>query len=103
MCSTDASPRTNISRADYTIADMAVFPWYGGLVKGWSYGAAEFLSVQEYRNVQRWTDVVLARPAVKRGRMVNRTSGDPAEQLRERHDASDFRTKTQDWLVGQQA
>ena len=92
-----------LAGADYTIADMAVFPWYGGLVKGWSYGAAEFLSVQEYPNVQRWADVVLARPAVKRGRMVNRTSGDPSEQLRERHDASDFRTKTQDRLVGQQA
>ncbi len=92
-----------LAGADYSIADMAVFPWYGGLVKGWSYGAAEFLSVQEYPNVQRWADVVLARPAVKRGRMVNRTSGDPSEQLRERHDASDFRTKTQDRLVGQQA
>ena len=92
-----------LAGAEYTIADMAVFPWYGGLAKGWSYGAAEFLSVQEYRNVQRWADVVLARPAVKRGRMVNRTSGDPSEQLRERHDASDFRTKTQDRLVGQQA
>jgi GST-like protein len=81
---------------DYTIADMAVFPWYGGLVKGWSYGAAEFLSVQEYRNVQRWADAILARPAVKRGRMVNRMSGEPSEQLRERHEASDFESKTQD-------
>ena len=81
---------------EYTIADIAVFPWYGGLVKGWSYGAAEFLSVQDYRNVQRWADTILARPAVKRGRMVNRLSGDPSEQLRERHDASDFETKTQD-------
>ena len=76
----------------YTIADMAIWPWYGGLVKGWSYGAAEFLSVQEYRNVLRWADQVFARPAVKRGRIVNRTSGAPSEQLRERHDARDFDT-----------
>ncbi len=80
----------------YSIADIAVFPWYGGLVKGWSYGAAEFLSVGDYRHVQRWADLIYARPAVKRGRMVNRTSGEPAEQLRERHDASDFETNTQD-------
>jgi len=86
---------------DYTIADIAVFPWYGGLAKGLAYGAAEFLSVQDYRNVQRWADAILARPAVKRGRMVNRTSGDPAEQLRERHDASDFDTKTQDKIAGE--
>jgi GST-like protein len=77
----------------YTIADIAAFPWYGGLVKGWLYGAAEFLSVQDYHHVQRWADVVLARPAVKRGRRVNRTFGDPAEQLAERHDASDFNVK----------
>jgi GST-like protein len=81
---------------DYTIADIAAFPWYGGLAKGLLYGAAEFLSVQDYKNVQRWADAILERPAVKRGRMVNRVSGDPAEQLRERHDASDFDTKTQD-------
>src|ERR1700758_4264217 len=87
----------------YTIADMAVFPWYGGLVEGWSYGAAEFLSVQDYKNVQRWADTVLARPAVKRGRIVNRMSGDPSEQLRERHDASDFDTKAQDKLEGAQS
>jgi GST-like protein len=78
---------------------MAVFPWYGGLVKGWAYGAAEFLSVQDYRNVHRWADAVLARPAVKRGRMVNRTSGDPSEQLRERHAHSDFDTHTQNRLA----
>src|SRR5580658_5017246 len=90
-----------LAGADYTIADMAVFPWYGGLAKGWQYGAAEFLSVQDYRNVQRWADAILARPTVKRGRMVNRTSGDPSEQLRERHDASDFETRTQDKLAGQ--
>ncbi|MCM0036439.1 MAG: glutathione-dependent disulfide-bond oxidoreductase [Burkholderiaceae bacterium] len=80
----------------YTIADIAVFPWYGGLVKGWLYGAAEFLSVQDYKHVQRWAETVYSRPAVKRGRMVNRMHGEPAEQLRERHDASDFDTKTQD-------
>jgi GST-like protein len=84
----------------YTIADIAVFPWYGGLVKGWAYGAAEFLSVQDYRNVQRWADAVFARPAVKRGRMVNRTTGEPSEQLRERHDAGDFETRTQDKIAG---
>jgi GST-like protein len=84
---------------DYTIADMAVWPWYGGLAKGRSYNnAAEFLSVHEYKNVQRWADAIDARPAVSRGRMVNRMSGDPAFQLRERHDASDFETKTQDKL-----
>ncbi|MBL8264788.1 glutathione-dependent disulfide-bond oxidoreductase [Steroidobacter sp.] len=81
---------------EYTIADIAVFPWYGGLVKGWMYGAGEFLSVHEYKNALRWADTLLARPAVVRGRMVNRTSGDPAGQLHERHDASDFETKTQD-------
>ncbi len=88
---------------DYSIADMAVFPWYGGLVKGWAYNASEFLSVQEYSNVQRWADAVLSRPAVQRGRMVNRTFGDPSTQLHERHDASDFETKTQDKLVGAQS
>ena len=86
--------------ADYTIADIAAFPWYGGLAKGWQYGAAEFLSVQDYKNVQRWADAILARTAVERGRMVNRVSGDPSKQLRERHDASDFETKTQDQLAG---
>src|SRR6266481_4427995 len=84
---------------DYTIADMAIFPWYGGLVKFGQYGAAEFLSVQEYKNVQRWADQLYARPAVKRGRMVNRTAGEPASQLHERHDSSDFETKTQDKLA----
>ncbi|MBZ9848874.1 glutathione-dependent disulfide-bond oxidoreductase [Mesorhizobium sp. CA14] len=84
---------------DYTIADIAVWPWYGGLAKGRSYtNSAEFLSVHEYKNVQRWADAIDARPAVSRGRMVNRMSGDPAFQLRERHDASDFETKTQDKL-----
>jgi GST-like protein len=84
--------------ADYTIADMAVWPWYGALVKGLIYDAGEFLQVQGYKNVMRWTDQIGARPAVKRGRMVNRVMGDPASQLHERHDASDFATKTQDKL-----
>jgi GST-like protein len=88
---------------EYTIADMAIWPWYGGLVKGWQYGAAEFLSVHEYKNVIRWADQIYARPAVKRGIKVNRTSGDPANQLHERHDASDFDTKTQDKLAGAKA
>jgi GST-like protein len=81
---------------EYSIADIAVWPWYGGLVKGLLYGGGEFLSVQDYKNVQRWTDQIAKRPAVKRGRIVNRVSGDPASQLHERHDASDFDTKTQD-------
>jgi GST-like protein len=85
----------------YTIADMAIFPWYGGLVKGWSYGAAEFLSVQDYKHVQRWADMLLERPAVRRGRMVNRTSGEPSTQLRERHDARDFETNTADKMPPQ--
>ena len=88
-----------IAGSTYTIADIAIFPWYGGLAKGWLYGAAEFLSVQEYKNVQRWADLLLERPAVKRGRMVNRMTGDPASQLHERHDAIDFETKTQDKLA----
>jgi len=78
----------------YTIADMAIWPWYGGLVQGQQYGAAEFLSVQDYKHVQRWADTVGARAAVKRGRMVNRTSGPPSEQLHERHDAADFQART---------
>jgi GSH-dependent disulfide-bond oxidoreductase len=82
----------------YTIADIANWPWYGGLARANSYGAAEFLSVQDYKNVLRWADAIAARPAVKRGRIVNRTSGDPSSQLHERHDASDFETKTQDKL-----
>jgi GST-like protein len=88
-----------LAGANYTIADMAAFPWYGGMVKGWQYDAGEFLSVHEYRNVLRWADAILERPAVKRGRMVNRISGDPASQLHERHDASDFETMTQDKLA----
>jgi GST-like protein len=80
----------------YTIADIAIFPWYGGLAKGWQYGAAEFLTVQDYKNVQRWADLLLSRPAVQRGRMVNRAFGDLSSQLLERHDAGDFDTKTED-------
>ena len=87
-----------IAGADYTIADMAIWPWYGALAKGLVYDAGEFLQVQEYTNVQRWTDQLATRPAVKRGRMVNRVTGDPASQLRERHDASDFDLRTQDKL-----
>ena len=83
----------------YTIADIAIFPWYGGLVKGWLYGAAEFLNVQEYKHVHRWADELIARPAVSRGRMVNRTNGEPSRQLHERHDARDFETNTQDKLA----
>ena len=83
----------------YTIADIAVWPWYGGLAKGLLYGAGEFLSVQDYKNVQRWADVIGERPAVRRGRIVNRLQGDPASQLHERHDASDFELRTQDKLA----
>jgi len=85
---------------DYSIADMAIWPWYGALTKGLLYGAAEFLDVTSYKNVVRWTDEIAARPAVKRGRMVNRIQGEPSSQLHERHDASDFQTKTQDKIRG---
>ncbi|MCX7376727.1 MAG: glutathione-dependent disulfide-bond oxidoreductase [Alphaproteobacteria bacterium] len=88
-----------VAGADYTIADMAIWPWYGGMAKGLLYGAAEFLSVHEYKNVIRWADQLAARPAVKRGRIVNRMSGNPAEQLHERHDASDFELRTQDKIA----
>ncbi|WP_019515965.1 glutathione-dependent disulfide-bond oxidoreductase [Sphingomonas sp. Mn802worker] len=91
-----------IAGADYTIADMAIWPWYGALVKGLVYDAGTFLQVHEYKNVLRWTDRIAERPAVKRGRMVNRLMGDPASQLHERHDASDFETKTQD-KIGEEA
>lgn len=83
---------------EYTIADMAAWPWYGAVVNGEAYDATEFLSVHEYKNVRRWTDAIGRRPAVRRGRMVNRTFGAPSEQLHERHDAGDFATKTQDKL-----
>jgi GST-like protein len=88
-----------VAGGEYTIADIAIWPWYGGLVKGWAYDAAEFLSVEEYKNVNRWADAIGARPAVQRGRMVNRVRGEPSSQLHERHDASDFDTKTQDKLA----
>ena len=83
---------------EYTIADIAVWPWYGGLAKGVLYEAGEFLAVHEYKNVQRWADQIAERPAVQRGRMVNRTWGEPSTQLWERHEASDFDTETQDKL-----
>ncbi len=89
---------TYIAGPDYTIADIAIWPWYGGLVKGWLYGAAEFLDVQSYSHVQRWATLIGERPAVKRGRMVNRVQGELSSQLWERHAASDFETKTQDKL-----
>jgi len=82
----------------YTIADIAIWPWYGGLAQYNQYGGSEFLDVQSYKNLQRWTTQIGQRPAVKRGRKVNRLSGNPADQLHERHDASDFETKTQDKL-----
>ena len=85
-----------LAGSDYTIADIAVWPWYGGLAKGLLYEAGEFLQVQEYKNLQRWADAIWQRPAVKRGRMVNRINGEPSSQLHERHDAGDFETKTQD-------
>ena len=84
---------------DYTIADIAVWPWYGALAKGLVYGAGEFLQVQDYKNVQRWADAIAQRPAVQRGRMVNRGWGEPSSQLHERHDASDFDTRTADKLA----
>jgi GST-like protein len=83
---------------EYTIADMAIWPWYGGLALGRLYSAAEFLAVQDYTHVQRWAQQIDRRPAARRGRMVNRISGDPSIQLRERHDATDFETRTQDKL-----
>ncbi|MEZ5894913.1 MAG: glutathione-dependent disulfide-bond oxidoreductase [Parvularculaceae bacterium] len=83
---------------DYTIADIAIWPWYGVLAQGKLYDAGEFLDVRSYKNVQRWTAEIAARPAVERGRMVNRGWGEPSEQLLERHDASDFDTKTMDML-----
>jgi len=83
---------------DYTIADMAVWPWYGGLVMGWQYDSGEFLDVEIYTNVKRWADETHSREPVRRGRMVNRVRGEASGQLRERHDAGDFETKTQDKL-----
>ena len=90
-----------VAGGDYTVADMGIWPWYGGLAKGVLYEAAEFLQVQEYNNVQRWAKAIGDRPAVKRGRIVNRINGEPSSQLHERHDAGDFVTKTQDKIGGQ--
>ena len=88
-----------IAGDEYTIADMAIWPWYGGLAKGVLYDAGEFLSVQDYKHVQRWADALAERPGVQRGRMVNRTWGEPSTQLYERHEASDFELKTQDRMA----
>ena len=87
-----------IAGSEYTIADMAIWPWYGGLVKGWLYEGGEFLSVQDYKHVQRWANTIGERPAVRRGRKVNRTFGELSDQLHERHAATDFETHTQDKL-----
>ncbi|MEO0760314.1 MAG: glutathione-dependent disulfide-bond oxidoreductase [Pseudomonadota bacterium] len=85
----------------YTIADIAIWPWYGNLALGRLYDAGEFLDVASYRNVVAWAEKILARPAVQRGRMVNRLNGDPSEQLHERHDASDFELRTQDKIAAE--
>ncbi len=90
-----------VAGQEYTIADMAIWPWYGRLVKGQAYESGEFLQVHTYTHVLRWADMLAQRPAVRRGRMVNRVEGDPASQLRERHDASDFDTQTQDKVAAQ--
>jgi GST-like protein len=88
-----------IAGPDYTIADIAIWPWYGGVALGRSYpGADEFLATNEYEHVMRWAKQIDARPAVKRGRIVNKLTGDESEQLHERHDASDFELRTQDKL-----
>jgi GSH-dependent disulfide-bond oxidoreductase len=84
---------------EYSIADIAIWPWYGAMAKGLLYNASEFLQVQEYKHLQRWTDLIAQRSAVKRGRMVNRAWGEPESQLHERHEATDFDTKTQDKVV----
>jgi GST-like protein len=84
---------------EYTIADIATWPWYGNLVFGEVYGAGEFLQVEGYKNLRRWAEEILTRPAVQRGRMVNRTWGPPERQLHERHDASDFDLRTQDKIA----
>ncbi len=90
------SARPYLAGDAYSIADIATFPWYGALVLGLLYGAAEFLAVHEYTSVIRWAEAIAARPAVARGRMVNKAWGDPAEQLPERHAASDFEGKLKD-------
>ncbi|RZI95499.1 MAG: glutathione-dependent disulfide-bond oxidoreductase [Variovorax sp.] len=88
---------------DYTVADIAVWPWYGNLVKGQAYESGEFLQVHTYKNVVRWADEIAQRPGARRGRMVNRVVGQPSSQLHERHDASDFETKTQDKIAAKAA
>ncbi|MEZ2575608.1 glutathione-dependent disulfide-bond oxidoreductase [Buttiauxella ferragutiae] len=88
-----------IAGDEYTIADIAIWPWYGSLAKGGLYESAEFLDISSYKNFVRWADEVANRPAVKRGRIVNRTFGEPSQQLHERHDASDFDLRTEDKLV----
>ncbi len=92
-----------LAGADYTIADIAVWPWYGALAKGSLYEAGEFLQVQEYAHLQRWTETIAARPAVQRGRKVNCTWGEPSAQLHERHEASDFETRTRDKIGAEKA
>ncbi len=94
----ELAEKTHIAGEDYSIADMAIWPWYGQLVLGRLYDAAEFLDVESYKNVMRWAKAIDARPAVQRGRMVNRAFGESHTQLHERHDASDFETRTQDKL-----
>jgi GSH-dependent disulfide-bond oxidoreductase len=86
---------------EYSITDMAIWPWYGALAQGLAYDAAEFLQVQDYAHVNRWAEAIAQRPAVIRGRMVNRIRGELHEQLHERHDAGDFETRTQDKLEPQ--
>ncbi|HZX71307.1 MAG TPA: glutathione-dependent disulfide-bond oxidoreductase [Rhodanobacter sp.] len=95
------SEHTYLAGDDYSIADIAVWPWYGALARGVLYDAGEFLQVQDYTHVQRWAAVIAKRPAAQRGRMVNRTFGEPSSQLHERHEASDFQTRTQDKLEGE--
>ena len=92
------SVRTYVCNDDYTIADIAIWSWYGGLVLGRLYGAEEFLDVKSYKNVVRWASLIDERPAVKRGRIVNKISGDLSEQLHERHSSNDFDDKTEDKL-----
>ena len=87
-----------IAGPDYTIADMAIWPWYGAIMRE-AYGAQEFLSVDDYKNLARWVDLIAARPAVKRGRMVNRGMGEPETQVRERHSASDFENNREDMVI----
>ena len=98
----ELADKTFITGDDYTIADMAIWAWYGQLVLGRLYNAATFLDVDSYKNVKRWAEMIDARPAVGRGRIVNRTFGEPSEQLHERHSASDFETNTQD-KIGSEA